>query len=172
MLTFGSKGREDFYTRIADFILKEPSVQAPNRKHRLQTFSERNTKNTKKVSQLDKDKQLVLSAIKKKLQHSKKKTGAPIEQSGEQLIEYPLSICDNEGKALKGNKSYTTNVFEQCYKTAQPSVVTPSCPIQPTCTIIDVNTALLGIHRTMADYAHFIERRHILPHNGWVSYSG
>ena len=167
LLTFRSIGREEFFLRIAYFKLREPSIQAPNRRQRLQTFSDRTTKTVKKVSQLDEDKRLVLSAMKKKLQHSKK-TGTPIEQPGEQLIEYPLSICDNKGNPLKGNKSYTTNVLETRYQSAQPSVIIHSCPIQQTCTIIDgmflINTAPLGIHRTLADYARFLVQRHITPH--------
>ena len=39
----------------------------------------------------------------KKMKHSKK-TGTPIERPGEQLLEYPLSLCDSDGNPLKGQK--------------------------------------------------------------------
>ena len=33
------------------------------------------------------------------------RTGKPVEKSGEQLIELPLALCDNEGNPLKGQKA-------------------------------------------------------------------
>ncbi len=78
-------------------------MQAPNRKRRMQTFSVRQVK-TRSVSQLEKDKRLVLAAMKRKMQFSKK-TDKPIDRPGEQLLQLPLSICDNDGNPLKGARS-------------------------------------------------------------------
>lgn len=47
-------------------ILKQPSIHTPNRKHQLQTFSERKATKSR-LTQLEKDKKLVLAATKKKM---------------------------------------------------------------------------------------------------------
>ena len=126
LLNFRQIGQEDYELRIAYFILRQPSVEAPNRKRRMQTFSVRQVK-TRRVSQLEKDKRLILAAMKKKMQYSKK-TGRPIDKPGEQLLEYPVALCDHDGKLLKGQKSYTTNSLEARYKTSQPPVFTAALP--------------------------------------------
>ena len=114
LLHFRTIGQQEFLLRVAYFILKQPSVQAPNRRRRMQTFSERQVK-TRRVSQLEKDKRLVLAAMKKKMQYSNK-TGKPIDSPGEQLLQLPLAICDHDGNPLKGQKSYTTNCLQARYK--------------------------------------------------------
>ena len=88
--------------RIASVILKQPSVHAPNRKRRLQTFSKRKVAKSR-VTQLERDK-VMLVAMNKKMQFSQR-TGRSVEKRGEQLIELPLAITDNTGKPLKGQKS-------------------------------------------------------------------
>ena len=71
LLNFRTIGQEGYELRIAYFILRQPSVQVPNRKRRMQTFSVRQAK-TRRVSQLEKDKHLILTVMKKKMQYSKK----------------------------------------------------------------------------------------------------
>ena len=66
LLNFSSIGEREFLLRIASVILKQPSVHAPNRKHQWQTFSERKATKSR-LTQLEKDKKLVLAAIKKKM---------------------------------------------------------------------------------------------------------
>jgi len=95
LLNFRFIGEQEFLKRVTSYILKEPSAQAPNRKRHLQTFSA-GQKTTRKISQLERDKRLILSAMKKKMLFSKR-TGRPIEKPGEQLIELPLAISDNDG---------------------------------------------------------------------------
>ena len=70
--------------------------------------------------------------MKRKIQFSKR-TGKPIETTGEQLVEYPLAIADNTGHPLKGQKSYTTRSLETRYKAAHPQVFVNSAldaPVQ------------------------------------------
>ena len=64
-------GQQEYLLRISYFILKNPSVKTPNRKRSLQTFSTKQV-NRKRVHQLERDRQLVLSAMKKKIQFSQK----------------------------------------------------------------------------------------------------
>ena len=157
LLNFRQIGQEDYELRIANFILRQPSVEAPNRKRRMQTFSVRQVK-TRRVSQLEKDKCLILAAMKKKMQYSKK-TGRPIDKPGEQLLEYPVALCDHDGKLLKGQKSYTTNSLEARYKTSQPPVFTAALPTgwRTQCSLIEgmflINTTPLSSYKTISDYA-------------------
>ena len=164
LLNFRSIGQKEFLQRINSFILKQPSVNAPNRKRHLQTFSERQT-NKRRISQLERDKRLILSAMRKKMLFSKR-TGQPIEKPGEQLLELPLAISDNDGKPLKGQKSYTTRILESRYKATSPPVFSMELPWQPQCSLLEgmflINTAPLGSHRTLADYARFLMRRYVI----------
>ena len=86
LLTFRSIGEKEFLQRITSFILKQPSTLAPNRKRHLLTFSE-GQKKSRKISQLERDRRLIISAMKKKM-HFSKRTGRPIDKPGEQLIHY------------------------------------------------------------------------------------
>ena len=70
---------------------------------------------------------LVLSTMKKKMQPSKK-TDSPNERPGEQLLEYPLALRDNDGKLLKGQKSYSTNYLQSIYRDAFPPIITSELP--------------------------------------------
>ncbi len=166
LLQFRRIGQGEFLLRIAYFILKQPSVEAPNRRRRMQTFSERQVK-TRRVSQLEKDKKLVLAAIKRKMQFSKR-TGKPIDRPGEQLLQLPLSMCDNDGNPLKGQKSYTTKALQARYKTSSPPVFATEIPSgwRPQCVLIEgmflINTTPLGSHKMLAHYANFLLRRHAI----------
>ena len=114
LLSFREIGLNDFLLRIQSCILKLPSVNAPNRKKKLQTFSVRKI-NKKKVTKLEKDRKLIISAMRKKIKQSQI-TGHPIDQPFEQLIPLPLAICDSDGNPLKGQKSCITKFYESRYK--------------------------------------------------------
>ena len=57
---------------VAATILKQPSVQAPNRWKRLQTFTDKK-ENKSRMSQLEKDKNTILCALKKKMMFAQKR---------------------------------------------------------------------------------------------------
>ena len=161
LLSFREIGEREFLLRIASILLKQPSVKTPNRKRHLLTFSEKKV-NTRRISQLERDKRLIMTAMRKKIQHSVR-TRRPIERPNEQLTEYPLAIS-KDGKPLKGSKSYTTNSLEARYKATQ--VFLEQLSWQPNCCIMEgmflINTTPLGSHKTLADYAKFLTRRFII----------
>ena len=78
-------------------------------KKHLKTFSEKRTTMCR-VNKLEKDKKLILECIRKRIKWSKK-TGRAIEWPGEQLIELPLALSDNQGNPRKGQKSYMAKVL-------------------------------------------------------------
>ena len=84
------------------------------------------------------------------------------------MLEYPISICDHDGKPLKGQKSYTTNSLEARYKSTQPPVFITELPTgqRPQCSLIEgiflINTTPLGSHKTISDYAKFLLKRYII----------
>ena len=166
LLNFRKRGEEEYLLRISYFTLKTPSVQAPNRRRALKTFSTKQV-NKRRVNQLERDRSLVLSAIKKKIQFSQK-TGKPIDRPGEQLLVLPLSLTDNEGNPLKGQKSYFTRSLEARYKQSTIPIVTPYLPEgwELECSIIEgmflINTSPLRTQTTMTDYALFLLRRFIV----------
>jgi hypothetical protein len=151
LLQFRTMGKAEYLQRISSVILKQPSTAAPNRKHRIQTFTEKKTQN-RKTSHVEKDRQLILSAMKKKIQFSKK-TGRPIDTLEDQLIEMPLAICSHDGFPLKGQKSNTSKHLENRYQRAVPQVFLSEIPWTP-----------LKIHKTISDYCHFLQQRFIHSH--------
>jgi hypothetical protein len=159
-------GKAEYLQRISSVILKQPSTAAPNRKHRIQTFTEKKTQN-RKTSHVEKDRQLILSAMKKKIQFSKK-TGRPIDTLEDQLIEMPLAICSHDGFPLKGQKSNTSKHLENRYQRAVPQVFLSEIPWTPQCVILEgmfiINTSPLKIHKTISDYCHFLQQRFIHSH--------
>ena len=166
LLNFRKIGEEKFRLRISYYILREPSVQAPIRRKALRTFTTKTVK-SKKVSKLERDQKLLLSALKKKLQYSQK-SGKPVQNPGEQLLEFPLSICDNEGMPIKGTKSNITKILERRYSTLTPPIITSHLHNDwaPECAIVEgmfmINTLPLPSHTTLRDYANFLLRRHAI----------
>jgi hypothetical protein len=65
---------------------------------------------------------MIITAMKKKMQFTQKKTGRPVERSGDQLIALPLALCDSDGHPHKGQKSHATHFLESRYKDADPEV--------------------------------------------------
>ena len=158
LLNFQLIGQQEFLQRIASVILKQPSVCAPNRRCRLQTFSEKKIPKSR-VTQLEKDKKLIITAMKKKMQFSQRK-GRPVERPGEQLIELPLALCDSTGNPIKGQKSYTTHYLQCRYKDATPQVFITNITWIPECCVLEgmflINTTPLGSHKIMSEYATFL----------------
>ena len=167
LLNFRTLGLQEFNSRINYYILREPSSKAPMRRKRLQTFTIK--KVSKRASQLDKDRKLVLSCMRKKMKWSLR-TGTPIDNAGEQLIALPLALASHEGEPLKGQKSYMTKVLEKHFRDAPQPVIVSNYPPgwQPQCVIMEgmfmINSAPLGSHKTFRDYSKFLAERFIAPH--------
>ena len=169
LLNFRDIGQTEFLNHISFYLLKEPSTTATVRKRRLQTLSKKKV-NKQRFSQLEKDRSLVLSCMKKKLRWSLR-TGTPVAKGGEQLIALPLAISDHEGNPNKGQKSSMTKALTTRFtKCGDQSIVMNNFPEkwQPECCLIDgmflINTTPLGSHTTFGDYGHFLIQRHIIPH--------
>ena len=167
LLNFRGIGLEEFLLRVSCFTLRQPSVRAPNRRKKLLTMTERKSTSSK-LSQLERDRRLLLTFIKKKIQHSLN-TGTPIQQPGEQLMELLLALCDHDGNQHKGQKSFTTTTLERRNKDTPHPVFTTYLPAnwQPQCIILEgmflINTQPLGLHQSFGDYAKFLLQRHIKP---------
>ena len=95
LLNFRTICHVDFFHKIAYYVLRKPSTHAPNILNK--------EINHKKMSRLDKDRRLVIAAMKEKTQLSKE-TGKPLQRPGKQLIEYPLALFNSDGTLCKGQK--------------------------------------------------------------------
>ena len=168
LLSFRDIGQREFLNHITFFILKRPSTSTTVRKRRLQTFSSKKV-NKQRVSQLEKDRNLILSCMRKKIKWSLR-TGIPIERAGEQLIALPLAISDHQGNPNKGQKSYMTKALANRYKQCPEPIILNDYPQgwHPQCCLMEgmfmINTSPLGSHTTYGDYARFLMQRHITPH--------
>ncbi len=166
LLNFRYIGQREFLLGVQFNILKTPSVQAPNRKKRLQTFSEKRC-TKQRITQLEKDRRLIVQCMRRKMRWSKR-TGRPIEKPGEQLLQFPMALADHQGNPRKGQKSYMTKALQTRYKSSNPPVVTTLLPSgwKPQCSILEgmflINTTPLGTHTTFKDYAQFLMQRFII----------
>ena len=91
-----------------------------------------------------------MSAMKKKLPYSKR-TGKPIKVLGEQLLELTLTLAENEGNPVKGQKSYATRFLQSRYKEASPIVFFDDFPWIPEWCLLEgmflINTTPFGSHK-------------------------
>ena len=99
------------------------------------------------------------------MQHSNK-TGEPVQKLGEQIIELPMALCDNQGVQHKGNKANTTRSLQLRYKDAPDTVFSSELQSNPKCTLIEgmflINTNPLGCHTYLEEYTKFLLTRFIL----------
>lgn len=169
LLSFREIGQRVFFNQITFHILKQPSTSAPIRKRRLQTFATSKNVNKQRVTQMEKDRNLILSCMRKKIMWSLRR-GIPVDKAGEQLIELPLAISDHQGSPNKGQKSYMTKAIGNRYKKSQQPMILSEYPHgwQPQCILSEgmfmINTSPLGSHTTYGDYAMFLIQRHITSH--------
>ena len=160
LLTFRSIGQQKFLNHITVSILKQSSVSVTVRKHRLNTFSSKRV-NKQQVTQLQKDRSLILSCMRKKMKWSLR-TGKPITNAGEQLISFPLALSDHCGIPNKGQKSYITKALATRYKHCAQPIISSDFPSRwkPQCCIMEgmflINTSPIGSQTTYADYARFL----------------
>ncbi len=168
LLTFRDIGQREFEHRVEYFILRNPSVQAPTRRKRLLTFSERKVAQ-KRVSDLEKERKLQLECWKKKVAFASR-TGTPIGNVFEQFLELPRAIATSEGIPNKGTKSNSTKVYAKRYEHAISPVVRSTFPPgwAPHVVLVEgmflINISPWAAHFTMAHYAEFLIQQHILPH--------
>ena len=102
----------------------------PKQKKETANFSEKKVVTTT-ITQLEKDKRLILSALK-----TSYKTGAPVSNPSVQLLCLPLALCDQSGSATKGVKSNSTQFFQSRYKEACSPVIILNAPWHPRCSVI------------------------------------
>ena len=149
LIHFRNIGQQKYLQRISAVMLKQPSIKAPNRKNNLKTFTKKQKK-SRQITKLEKDKQLIVSAMRKKMSFSRR-TGQPIRNLEEQLIELPLALCDSNGIANKGQKSYATKHYEARYSTAFPPVFASNIPWTPEVIIMEgmflINVNPLNQHK-------------------------
>ena len=114
LLNLREIGQVAFEDHVKYRILRTSSADAPCRRRRLQTFSS-TKKNKKKLKQIDRNRKILQTCLKKQL---------VVLTRGEQLppecVSYFLphlcALCDSEGYSHKGNKSKATDFFETRYK--------------------------------------------------------
>ena len=166
LMNFREIGEKEFEKYVEYNILHKPSTKTPNRKRKLLTFSHCKA-NKAHSNQLERDKQLVMKCLQKRLKWYQQ-TGKPVEKLAEQYIPFPLAISDNKGNPIKGQKSFTTKVFETRYTDSPYPVIMNIIPsnLTPQCVVLEgmflINTSPLRTHTTFGDYAFFLMRRFIL----------
>lgn len=69
-----------------------------------------------------------MTAMKRKILYAQKVGKFPIDSPEEQLLEYPLSISDEFGNPLTGQKGYFTKALETRYKDSSPPIIAPYLP--------------------------------------------
>ena len=169
LLHFRTIGQNEFLSRVASTILHKPSSAAPLRKGHLKTFTIKTSK-SRKVTQLEKDRKLILACMRKKIKFSLR-TGTPIATAAEQLISLPLALCDSQGNLQTGQKCYITKALDRHYINATPRIFLYTYPAGWTsqcCLILEgmflINTEPLGSQTSFDDYANFLMHRHVVPH--------
>lgn len=163
LLRFEEIGQEDFQTIIKYTYLKDKSCKLKN--HNLKTFT------TKKVTkrnytQLQKEKQLVATCLKKRLIWLQEHGEESMSNNGDhQFLELPRALCSSDGLPNKGQKSTITSFFKNKY----PSVFLSKFPSNwlPQSVIIEgmiiINVTPIRIHHSkMIDYANFLFQRFIV----------
>ena len=111
LLSFRSIGEQEFNQRIVSFTLKNLLLKCQTVNVAFKPFPRRKLTKVESLNYIEQYKQLLISAMRKKIQFSKR-TGRPIEKPEEQLLELPLALADSDGNPLKGQKSFTTHSLQ------------------------------------------------------------
>ncbi len=83
-------------------------------------------------------------------------------------MEYPLSICDNDGIRSKDRNLFLLGYCKKRYKNSNPLIITPYLPLDwaPQCCIIEgmflINMLPLPNHVNLANYGMFLLKRFIV----------
>ena len=114
LLNLHEIGQAAFEDHVNYRILRTSSADAPCRRRRLQTFSS-TKKNKKKLKQIDRERKILQTCLKKQLVVLTRGEQLPPE-CGSYFLPHPCALCDFEGYPHKGNKSKATDFFETRYK--------------------------------------------------------
>ena len=109
LLNFHTIGQTSFENIINVYILKVPSTIVPQKRKKLQTFSTTITKGSSKVTSLKQEMIRVQKCIRRKIAFANK-IGKMPNVIGEQYIEQPRAICNEQSLPVKGQMS-TINKF-------------------------------------------------------------
>ena len=167
LLSFNQIGSEHYESRVRAYYLNEASVVVPIRRKRLQTFGTTQKKKQGKLASLQKEMKKVQKCMRLKIAYANR-TGIRADVVGEQYIELPRALCDEDGNLVKGTKSMATHFYQARYRGAD--LFSHSFPdnYSPDVVILEgmflVNTHPLTSHHTMADYGDFLMRRFLSPH--------
>ena len=153
LLNFHTIGQTAFDNRINVYVLKVPSTTAPQRKKKLQTFSTTKTKGNNKLKSLKQEMLRVQKCIRRKIAFANK-TGTMPDVIGEQYIEQPRALCNENSVPLNGQKSSVTKFYQSRYKGSTLITRTQNSEWVPDSVIIEgmfiINTKPLTSHKTMA----------------------
>ena len=142
-------------------------MKPPKYQKRLLTFTERKSKR-KMVSDIERERKLQVECWKKRMEYASK-TGEQLP-AFQQCIELPRAIAYSDGQPTKGAKCNTTKVYEKRYEHASPPVFHASFPTdwRPDAVVMEgmflINITPWSAHRSMANYADFLIKQHILIH--------
>ena len=115
LLSFRTIGESDYEAYVKYRILHQPSSAAPQRRKRLQTFSE--TKKTKaRHKQIQKEEKLIQTCMKKRQLVMLNKGNILPETCRPPFIAFPRAIADENGLPHKANKSLPTTFLEARYR--------------------------------------------------------
>ena len=77
LLSFRNIRQKQFESRVESFLIKIPSTKAPLRQKKLQTFASTTVKKQKKVSNLQRELQLVQKCMRKKIAYATQRGTSP-----------------------------------------------------------------------------------------------
>ena len=167
LLSFHQLGKKLFENRVKAYVLKQASVQVPQKRKALLTFATKPKRNRRHLTSLERELKTVQRCMRLKIANAIR-NGTTADVRGEQYLELPRALCDIDGLPTKGQKSLVTNFYQCRYK--ESSIITHQFPPNwiADSVIIDgmflINCSPLGSHKTMADYGNFLLKRFITPH--------
>ena len=109
LLNLREIGQVAFEDHVNYRILRTSSADAPYRCRCLQTFNS-TKKHKKKLKQIDRDRKILQTCLKKQLVVLTGGKQLPPE-CGSYFLPNPCALCDSEGYPHKGNKSKATDFF-------------------------------------------------------------
>ena len=162
--SFYEKGEEDLQAYIKCVVLNTSGTKPPKRSRRnLKTFATKR-KTLQKQSYELKDQKLQILSLRRQVALSKA-TNQPVECLF-QFVSLPRAISYPDGLPFKASKARSAAELQKRYPCAFFSKLPSILCNKRTCCVIEgmfmVNCPPLGIHKTFAEYAHFLYRRWVV----------